>query len=193
MSNEGAIRAFELRAKAVLDKAVTLRAEKIKRIALKAADAEADRLFKVIASDYINKSSTPSAIASQGITWEMLDPIYSLRKGHSRFFYNTGELRQELSSMSGISVYGKSVATMSNTGKPGVKRLEIRPFSYLSGPEDSSVLDALHGSLGIKLRGRAGHYRPLVDPAVVHFMRYRVPRAVSRALREAGYKVGGSK
>jgi len=193
MSNDSAIKAFEARVKDAIDQAVNLRVDRIKKIALKAADAEADRLFKVIAADYVNKSSTPPPFVTQGAVWEMLDPTYAMRKGHSRFFYYSGELRQELSAMSGVNTYGKSTATVATTGKRGGKRLSIVPFSYLSGLNDSSVLDAFTGVTARKLRGRAGHYRPLIDPAIAHFMHYRVPRAVSRALRDAGYKVGSAK
>ena len=189
VDNTSAIEKFRISAMASLDRGVELKTQRIKRIALKAADAEANRLFKVIARDYVNKSSTPGPLSTQGVFWAPLDTEYALRKGHSRFFYYTGQLRNELSGMSGVAEYGKSTATVSRGGKVGSMQLSIRPFSFLSSPYDSSVLEVFSPSMRVKLAGR-GTYRPLIDPAIAHFWRYRIPRAINRALRAAGYRAG---
>jgi len=184
----------------------------LRGIVADAANAESDQFFKVVATDFMGTTSTPAALTQFTPLWAALSKSYAKKKGNELFFIKTRELFHELDDKLAVAILGSTVVTtgygrsqadredLERFGQgPIARRIIVTPFSSFfeahpgleAGDGADEALAALVGGAGTKmfykLMNRAGHTRNLLAPALLYFLKYRIPSAIRRALENNGF------
>lgn len=173
-------------------------------LAKRAADKEVSKLMTVISvgdgedSAMMGQPYQPSKLREFSSPWPMLNEEYVRRKGHDRFFERKGWLHRELVDYDPVELFGStSVSNVAFLSNPGIRVMTISPFPrarwLLQGGKfrdlDRTFIGDLDESVYHKLANRPNKYRALLGPSMLYFAKYRIPRAVTRALKAAGYEV----
>jgi hypothetical protein len=149
--------------------------------------------------------------AYKGVTWRPLSFKTIQRKGHSRFFEDTGALKSFMAKQSAISVFG-GVKTYVSFKTPTKLVGSFVPLSVLLGkirfsvfPKIRAYLGNLAGgkfdsnvrmerqlfghTIGDKLQGfkfNAGTHRPLIQPVASFYLNVAIPNAIIRNVKRRG-------
>lgn len=155
-------------------------------IARRAADASVREMFSYGAKNAMNRSTPPNWVPD----WQPLAPSTIARKGHARFFFFTGDLRQDFGQVNALEVFGET--KVSQDVKTSTITVRIMPDAPWDDPDDRNWVEHLHGylddtSIEKLLNGNRPAYRPVVQPLAAYFAQSKVKRAVNAALREKGY------
>lgn len=182
-------------------------------IAAEAADKEVAKFFQFVARYYIGANNTPGTLSAQGAAqWPKLSENWTRRKGNEQFWVGqTGQLRQFFQGTNALDIFGPSQIRVRGTIRrkgdpyklgrgPAVFRakssfledpiLEIHPFSHINW-NSFQFLESLSlpDSVGVKLYGNMNWTRAMLQPAIQHFIRNRIPERVRKDLLKAGYHV----
>ena len=192
---------FEKNALQIISRQMSLRMSSARKIAREAADAELNRLFPVIASKYMGKRSKPNIKAFQPYPWQPLAESTVAKKGHDKYWTHTGEMQDYFSDLVATRVFGKTKVVAGKVSANDLRRgsrrkmtIEILPFGGTDLLRTVDLeLELDYDLAGRKLRGELRYFRPLLEPAMVHWLNVRMPQAVKRALRKAGFEVSNVK
>lgn len=191
--------------------------DEMQRVAVAAATAEANSMFKYLALAVRGGlSGPPPGLSEFQSSWANFSPSYAKRKGRLDFFDGPKQRRGSGVKLSTVlnqarpsKVYGdpevkrhKPLEMTFSSAGGGKITVEITLFPHLSGEVTNRDLSWLLASTisdkgktfgklmntGAKTKLNAPE-RPLLLPALLYFAKTRIPDAVIRGLRTAGFRV----
>ena len=187
--------------------------EQAKRIVRNTVRKEANEIFHWLASQIrLGMDSPPAVLLEFTPKWA---PLAKKTNKVGNFFLETGKLAKELDRTSPARAFGDPTNIFNEEDPPsrffpihmgfedqgGIYRVEVDMFprlpdfasnadlsllvSEISGGEDPEVV---WGKL-MNAGKPGGPERPLLAPALLYFLKHRIPDAVDRALEENGFAV----
>jgi len=194
---------------AVAEEQIRKEITRMSSIARRAANIEVSKLFDIISIGdretraMSGSNFTPPYLRSFIPRWAPLSKKTVVQKRHDRFFDFKGRLRNEIRDYDPVSMFGSTrVSNLASPEGNGRRTITIQPFPAVQQmlerqqflALDKQYFGRLDPHIFIKLANRGKRqkfrkYRPLVGPTMLYLAAYRIPRAVIRALRQAGYEV----